>query len=84
MSDICLKIFQDSKYNSAFLRCNSVIIKENFQLFKSLSSNKEKFCLLEKLWQNKLNIELSPSGSWKYLKFNSEKSKTIFLLKYQQ
>lgn len=84
MHNNCLTIFQNSKYNTAFLRCNSEIIKKNSSLFKFLSSDKEKFSLLEKLWKDKMNIELCPSGSWKHLKFSSEKSKTMFLLRYQQ
>jgi len=84
MNNVCLQIFENSKYNSAFLRCNSYIIKENAHLFKSLTSNKEKFSLLENLWKTKLGIELSPSESWEYLNFISEKAKTMFLLKWQQ
>lgn len=84
MSDICLQIFENSKYNPAFVRCNSYIIQENFHLFKSLTTNFEKFSLLEKIWKTKFNIELTPSKDWKNLNFRSEKEKTLFLLKWQR
>ncbi len=84
MSNISLEIFKDSKYNSSFLKCNSYIIKKNIEQFKALTCNTDKFSLLENLWKNQLNIELTPTGSWQKLVFNSEKDKTFFLLKWQR
>lgn len=84
MSNVFLKIFEDAKCNSTFLRCNSNIIKKHLHLFKSVSSNKEKFFLLEQLWKTELNIDLVPSGNWTQLNFRSDKDKTMFLLKWQR
>mgnify|MGYP001114320927 CR=1 FL=1 len=84
MSDSCLQIFENFKYNPAFVRCNSYIIQENFHLFKLLTTDDEKFSLLEKLWKTKFNIEVIPSKDWKKLNFRSEKEKTLFLLKWQR
>lgn len=83
MPDVFLNIFENSKYNATFLKCNSNLIRENYHLFESLNSDEERFSLLETLWKTKLNIKLIPSRNWKQLNFQSDKDKTLFLLKWQ-
>jgi tRNA U34 2-thiouridine synthase MnmA/TrmU len=84
MSSVSLELFENSKINPSFIKCNSAVIQQHYDLLKSLNSNKEKFLFLEELWQQKFNISLVPSGNWKKIVFRSEKDKTLFLLKWQR
>lgn len=78
-----IRIFENSICHPAFLITNSKIINDNFDHFKKLKSNKDRYLLLEKIWHETLNIKLSPSSprTWKYMEFQSEIDKTIFLIK---
>jgi hypothetical protein len=85
MPDYCIDIFSDSLCNYAFLKYNRELINSNQLQFNSLETNEEKFKFLEILWESNLNIKLFPKfpNMWEQIKFDSEKEKILFLLKWQ-
>jgi len=80
-----IDIFSDSLCDYAFLKYNRELINNNQSQFNSLESNEEKFKFLETLWESNLNVKLFPKfpNMWEQIKFNSEREKILFLLKWQ-
>ena len=72
MHDISVEIFNDDICSFSFLCCNRSVIKDNYDLFKKLTTDTARLALLEQLWFDNLKIKLTPSlGNWEKMNFET-------------
>jgi len=73
-------------YNYAFLNCYRTVIKQNINLLNDIKTAEERYSLIESLFYKNLKIKLEPQrpSTWEKMVFQSDKDKTLFLLKWQQ